>query len=218
MEIVQSDTESMLIISCNDEASGYLANIPSEYQEVEYIQSSGTQYLIIWNTFKTSYKTVIDLQMDVIGADYIPVWLRNSSNYRYGIDAWNGYFTIISWGNNWTNTKQEDKNRHIITVDKNIATVDGTNYSISYTNATFSHWIWVFCYNNWETPESRLFSSNKLYKLDIYNENWVKIYDLYPAYRKSDNVIGLYDLVNDVFYTNIGSGTFTKWPNYKRND
>ena len=29
-------------------------------------------------------------------------------------------------------------------------------------------------------------------------------------YRKSDKVIGLYDVVNGVFYTNAGSGTFTK--------
>lgn len=32
--------------------------------------------------------------------------------------------------------------------------------------------------------------------------------DLIPAMRKSDSEVGLYDLVNDVFYTNAGSGTF----------
>ena len=31
-----------------------------------------------------------------------------------------------------------------------------------------------------------------------------------PCYRKSDNVIGLYDLVEGTFYTNSGTGTFTK--------
>ena len=31
-----------------------------------------------------------------------------------------------------------------------------------------------------------------------------------PCYRKSDNVIGLYDTVNNVFYTNAGTGTFNK--------
>ena len=208
----------MLIISCNDEASGYLANIPSEYKEVEYIQSSWTQYFIVWNTFKTSYKTVIDLQMTVIGADYVPVWLRNSSNYRYWVDAWSGYFQIISWWNDWKKTLVEDKNRHTITIDKSTATIDWTNYSIYYTNATFSHWIWVFCYNNWTTPESRLFSSNKLYKLNIYDENGELIHKLYACYRKSDNVVGMYDKISGNFYTNQGSWSFTKWPNYKRND
>lgn len=35
----------MLIISNNDEALSYLSPIPLEYQLVEYIQSSGAQYL-----------------------------------------------------------------------------------------------------------------------------------------------------------------------------
>lgn len=33
---------------------------------------------------------------------------------------------------------------------------------------------------------------------------------LYACYRKSDGVIGMYDVENDVFYTNDGSGDFTK--------
>jgi hypothetical protein len=48
--------------------------------------------------------------------------------------------------------------------------------------------------------------------------NFVKIYDYLedryirdfrPAMRNSDDVIGMYDLINDVFYVNAGSGTFT---------
>ena len=34
--------------------------------------------------------------------------------------------------------------------------------------------------------------------------------DLIPCYRIADNEIGMYDIVNDVFYTNAGTGTFTK--------
>ena len=34
-----------------------------------------------------------------------------------------------------------------------------------------------------------------------------------PCYRKSDNVIGMYDVVNKVFYVNQGTGSFTKGPN-----
>lgn len=37
--------------------------------------------------------------------------------------------------------------------------------------------------------------------------------DFIPCYRKLDNVAGLYDMVNDEFYTNIGTGTFTLGPN-----
>lgn len=37
--------------------------------------------------------------------------------------------------------------------------------------------------------------------------------DLVPCYRKADNVVGMYDLISKTFYTNAGSGSFTKGPN-----
>ena len=36
--------------------------------------------------------------------------------------------------------------------------------------------------------------------------------DFIPCYRNSDGEIGLYDSINDIFYTNQGTGTFTKGP------
>ena len=41
----------------------------------------------------------------------------------------------------------------------------------------------------------------------IYDNNTL-VRNFVPCYRKADNVAGLYDLVNGVFYTNAGTGTF----------
>lgn len=50
-------------------------------------------------------------------------------------------------------------------------------------------------------------SDAKLYSLKIkYNDELIR--DYIPA-SNSDGVLGLYDLVNDVFYTNQGAGTFS---------
>ena len=190
--------------------------LPNEYQEVKYIQSSWTQYFKIWNQFKTSYKVVIDFQMTVIWWDYVPIWIHSnnsSTNVKYWIDAYESNFHISAWGISWTKTITEDTNRHTIILNKGTATVDGTNYTINYTDYTFSQWIWVFCYNEYTlSPQFAYKSSNKLYKLDIYDENWSHIYDLVPCYRIADWEIWLYDLVNDTFYTNQWTWTFTKWP------
>lgn len=35
---------------------------------------------------------------------------------------------------------------------------------------------------------------------------------MYPCYRLSDNVAGMYDKLSDTFYTNSGSGSFTVGP------
>ena len=55
-------------------------------------------------------------------------------------------------------------------------------------------------------------ADDNVYKLEVYKNN-VLVRNFVPCYRKIDNVIGLYDLVNDVFYTNAGSDTFSKGSN-----
>lgn len=185
--------------------------LPSAYQEVEYIESSWTQYFIVWTSFKTSYKSVIDFQMTQIWGDQVIIWF-NLSPYRYWINAYANNFKVITWSTGgWSNTASENTNRHTIIIDKSTATVDGNNYTISwYTDVTVNWWIWVFAHNDeWV---GHYFARVKMYKLDIYDENWVHIYDLVPCYRKSDNVIWMYDLVTKTFYTNQWTGTFTKWP------
>jgi hypothetical protein len=49
----------------------------------------------------------------------------------------------------------------------------------------------------------------QIYGCKIY-EGTELIRDFVPCYRKSDNVIGLYDLANNEFYTNNGTGEFIK--------
>ncbi len=46
----------------------------------------------------------------------------------------------------------------------------------------------------------------------VYENNIITC-DLVPCYRKSDHVIGMYDLAANTFYTNVGTGTFTKGAN-----
>ena len=187
------------------------SSLPAEYQEVEYIQSSWTQYFIVWTSFKTEYKSVMDFQMTVIWWDYVPLWVLNNSGQRYGIDVRGWNFTVITWWWNWNNTISEDTNRHLFTVDKSTVTVDGTSYSSQYSSYTFNKWVWIFGYHNTASGTVSYLASAKLYKLDIYDENWTLIYDLVPCYRKQDTEIWMYDLINNVFYTNSWTWTFTKW-------
>lgn len=47
-------------------------------------------------------------------------------------------------------------------------------------------------------------------RFSYYDKNDALICDLYPCYRKSDGVIGMYDKVRSLFLTNVGTGSFTK--------
>ena len=68
--------------------------------------------------------------------------------------------------------------------------------------------IFLFTCNSGGIADNRMMIG-KIYACKIW-DNEVLIRDLIPCYRISDNVIGLYDIVNDVFYTNSGTGTFSK--------
>ncbi len=50
-----------------------------------------------------------------------------------------------------------------------------------------------------------------MYKLKLWNNN-VLVRDFIPCYRNSDNLAGVYDLVNNVFYTNQRTGNFIVGP------
>ena len=54
----------------------------------------------------------------------------------------------------------------------------------------------------------------KIYQFTAFQNNTL-VRNMYPCYRKSDNVVGMYDIVHGVFYTNISSSSnpFYKGPN-----
>ena len=51
----------------------------------------------------------------------------------------------------------------------------------------------------------------KCWYLKIYDHNKVLLRDLVPC-KNSNNIVGMYDIVNDVFYTNAGTDNFIGGP------
>ena len=200
MAIVQSSSESMSIITCNSEASEYLSNIPIEYQEVEYIQSNWSQVIKSWVVMNaTWYRANVDFQITSSSPnDQAIVWFYidwySTWHYRtwYGQNEW---FTLSKW---------------ITSLERQTATWSWT------TRANSSYQIFLFAKQRFADWRYDSWAVAKLYSCQIYNPSGTLIRDFYTCYRKSDQVIWLYDKVNDVFYTNQGSWSFTKWPNYKR--
>ena len=208
-------------------------NIPSEYQEVEYIQStaaspwsasSSWQCINTWFTHTPNTKVEIDYQ-----------YLATTVQQRmFGSETTNSSYstftTYINWGTQWARATKDwewnrqstsvsaDTNRHTFVLDKSTYTI--------YTNWSQIH-SWSNAYTmtkNWQYPLTLFATRNswyssyiehasaKLYSCKIRDNNTL-VRDFVPCYRKSDNVIWLYDKVNNQFYTNAWSWTFTKWGN-----
>lgn len=65
----------------------------------------------------------------------------------------------------------------------------------------------ILLFKDRETPYSQGNINCKIYNWQV-SENGVAIQRLFPARRDSDQTLGMYDVINDVFLTNVGTGTF----------
>lgn len=187
----------------------FISRLPQGYQEVEYIESSGTQYI------DTGYKPTSNNLRIACEFEYTA---DHSASSVFGSES-SGKYSIVPWGapkfyvgssiqlleqTTALNTKyalDAHANAGTFTVSLN-----GKTNSASYSGSILTTVnMGIFC--DIIAGVANDFCSMKLYAMYIYdNGNLVR--DFVPCYRKSDNVAGLYDLVNNVFYTNAGSGVF----------
>lgn len=189
------------------------SNVPSDYTEVEYIQSGSTQYINTGVIGKSSIKVYAKIQSPttlsnfktIIGSHYVDtrVFIQTSNNGAGWSFGANGYSNA---GNVSANTDYEIEaiysNNAYLKVNGNIvATITNASSYTTGLNLT------LFARNTGN--ELNNYSTHKLYNLKIY-DNDTLVRDFVPCYKKSNNVIGLYDKVNNTFYTNAGSGSFVK--------
>lgn len=200
----------------------YYKRLPSAYQEVEYIQSSGTQYFNLNRTLNQTNKIEFDFQYLSVGSgsrggifgDYGGVGVAANPN------AYDGYYPnrMMVWrGSNMatidTNTTSATPftNRSTLVIDmpNNSCSWQGFTKTLpSATGSTTGCWLLTIRDGDGVTFYTTPIGV-KIYSLKIYTSGTLSNYYI-PCYRKSDNVIGLYDIVNKIFYTNAGTGTFTK--------
>ena len=182
------------------------SRLPSNYQEVEYIQSSGTQYIdtgYIVNasdTISWEFTAMIPSQSEAfMGANgYLQFHVTSS-----GV----GVSTLNASGLGSKRTFRIDFSNSVTQLYIDNTLVETKNWSGSYNGTNVKLGIFKLgdADNGWHTTTSPVSCTLYEYAINI-GENEVS--RCVPCYRKADNVAGLYDLVNNVFYTNAGSGVF----------
>ena len=184
--------------------------LPSAYQQVEYIESTGTQYIdtgIIgkngirvltemgWRTLSNS---LFGSRKDTTATRFYVTYYSSKIDFGYGAD-------IVS------DIYAQAGRIYEIDFDTRNSTkrfgVDGI-YKTSIANIDTKCNMYIFCYNRNGTIMSQ---SKSIFKsMTISNTNNEILRDFIPCYRKSDGEIGLYDTVSKTFFTNSGTGTFLK--------
>lgn len=190
--------------------------LPTEYQEVKFIQSSGTQWIdtgFYPNTTTTKVELGItpqslDVTQGVCGARGNDVAADETACNIFLLAAGTYRFDWINGDVSKSYPVATDI-MYRISCTRGLGTIN--DISITGTNTdsiTESETFLIGNFNNNGAAYTNGFKGcihyAKLYSNDVL------IRDLVPCYRKADDVIGMYDLVNDAFYTNAGTGTFTK--------
>ena len=187
--------------------------LPSGYTELEYIQSSGTQY--IDTGFKPSGNSgiVVDYQQVGTIAYQDPLFGARQSSSNTAFSMWlSSNVTYPQYGNVSYDAKPisiNNNTRLIYKLDKGIASCGDKTVSFSQLSFTSSYNLVLFSVNTGGTVDTRRISG-KLYNCKIYDNNEI-VRDFIPC-KNPSGVIGLYDTVNSQFYQNAGSGAFVAGP------
>lgn len=198
--------------------------LPDDYIQLEYIQSTGTQYIdtLIHPTINTGVQLKMTLTT-VKSSDNVVFGATDKVAYAsgkpYSIDVFSNQ-VLFPHGATSSNSIPYDAitastvanqimNLQINYYGDNKVIYNDNKKSKTATESITSKTLHLFNLNNSNGGLSQYAPSGmKCYSLKI-TEGSVLVGDFVPAKRKSDNAIGMYDMVSRQFFTNSGTGSFT---------
>lgn len=186
--------------------------LPYNYRKLEYIEFTGTQYftnLTMPTNFQIeallycNYKSSGPYNFyEQTGATNPMCWFY-PTYLQFNGDG--GSATCYTYTYNLQHKLliNATQSQYIIMIDDvQVSPYSGSKYTKAQNNpALFFH----------RASEPSLGFLGKVYYLKIYNGELL-IYHLIPAVNKTNNIVGFYDIVNNQFYTNVGTGSFTAGP------
>lgn len=204
------------LMSVKPESGG----LPSEYQQCEWIRNnSGSPYLKTVQVANNSWPLSIRCGFYATGFGVyngfvVQVGTNTGSYNRAGIFAKNnvsfkmGTYNYYTESGAVTNKRVDAVLEYTTSGASLVADVAGTVYTKDTTDLPPTSWpdryFYVFCMANNNKMIGRI------YYVQVY-QNGKALLDMIPCYRKSDGVIGMYDLVTRTFFTNAAtSGEFSK--------
>lgn len=179
-------------------------SLPNSYEEVDYLEGNGSDYIEIPFGFDRTDKIDFDVSIDENQTtdEYMvasKTWNNNNNRFAMG-GVYNSKYTI-GFGTKNTQTSAlspsttNDGGRHQWHYENSTFTISDLGLSLNLSSTTFGS----------TTTDLRLFygyktsTKGKIYRYAHW-KNDEKVVDLIPSYRKSDGVAGLYNLVDGVFY------------------
>lgn len=199
-------------------------NIPSAYQRVEWIGVSGTQW-IDTGVSPQSDNVIYESEWVETTLEYTSV-LFGSTNPSFSANRnrWSASHYHPARGTFYSATGVSDglckltgiivaneKNTLKTTIKDSTITLalNGQSATAAYSG-TIQNGVNIGLFaNNQSTKVAENAKYTRMYFWRM-TDNGVVVRNMIPCYRKSDGVIGMYDTVSKQFFSNAGSGEFTK--------
>lgn len=184
--------EQKYVLSNNRDIS-----IPVGYEELLYLESTGTQYIntgVVYDNPNMTGSIEFEAYNYINGGE---TWFFGSVNEKYnGIEA--GVYNDLGA------TKPYFYNKRGVSYSQksalNMRTIANFKSTSTITNQNF--YLFARNVNGYINP-----GYARIYRAKIKSGNTL-LKDFIPMLRKSDGVVGLYDIINNEFYTNDGFGAF----------
>ena len=189
--------------------------LPSGYTELEYIQSSGTQYINTGFNPDQDTRLVVDFETLTAQTDkhFFGSRVAMSSTSFCFIDTAEGDFRDDYARLQHTfSSSINEVGRYTLDKNKNVVSFAGESHSHSSSSFSIPYPIYLCALNTGGSTTT--FSNMRIYSCQIY-DNGTKVREMVPAKRDSDGAIGLYDTVGGTFYGNAGTGAFAAGPEVK---
>ena len=187
--------------------------LPDEYTQLEFIESSGTQY--IDTGYKANQKTEYEVEFSyssmLSSSNGFVIGSRISSDSENISLTCDFGDTFVGRGNTYAHLSIPTiiNQKYKFKVTENSIIRDGT--VISQIANNFGDETGTYNVRLFNLNQNGVFTRNfsgKIYNCKIW-DNGELVREFIPCKRNGDSILGMYDTVNNVFYTNAGSGTFT---------
>ena len=185
-------------------------SMPSGYKRLEYIKSSGTQYIKTGFVPNQDTRIVYDCYRETASAADHFFGVRTGNTTK---NAFNFYIYNSGWRSGYNSTTTSvngpSTGRYLIDKDKNVTYINGETLGTApYASFASGGEAYLFAMQN--VGSGIAYGAHRLYSCQIY-DNGTLIRDYIPC-QTTAGEIGLWDDVNSVFYGNAGTGTFTAGP------
>lgn len=186
---------------------GSIPGLPKEYQAVDYIESNGLQYI---NLGGISPETNIEIKMSVaeLTGDRVFFGIYPPA---FSLGEITGKWRGNIQGNPLVDIEQDKVYIAKYLYSSGVWIINGESIGSASTILPEPVNCYLFARNREGVLPSQL--SSLIGRIYYFSALGNTNLNLIPCYRKEDDVIGMYDTINGVFYTNSGTGTFIKGEN-----